>query len=89
MVGANAPGARGGGGGMFGAGGAGSLGAAVVAGLTRGAAGAAPIAEVALMVGASAGGLLFAAKGQGGAAGWAAGQLSQNASSPIYRAARG
>lgn len=89
MVGAAAGGGRGGGG-MFGGGDSiASLGAAVMSGVTRAAGGAAPIAEVVLMVGASAGGLLFASKGSGGAAGWAAGQLSQSASSPILRGARG
>ena len=80
-------------GGLFGGSdGANSFGAAVVAGITRSAAGGAPIAQVVLTVGASAGGLLFATKGSGqagGVGGWASGQFAQHAASPIYRAARG
>lgn len=75
-------------GGTFGSGGTpASFGAAMVAGSLRAAAAGAPIAEVALMVGASAGGLLFASKGS--VAGGLAGQFARNAASPLFKSVSG
>ena len=79
-------------GGVFGGGdAAGSFGAALVAGSLKAAGAGAPIAEVAIMVGASAGGLLFASKGgaAGGLTGFASGQFAKNAASPLFRSVSG
>ena len=79
-------------GGVFGGGDtAGSLGAAVLGGSLKAAGAGAPIMEVVLMVGASAGGLLFAKKGgaAGGLGSFATGQFAKNAVSPLFKSVSG